>query len=221
MKIIIFYIFLILIFIPILFKIVFITRTIESFKNGNDEDKKVKKEKKKKKKKNKEVIYKMIGDNKSYTFLYGKNTVKILPSNKTNNITDMYFNYESFPDKTIANINSFDDISSSEFMIKTPKNKYKISFSSSEIPITIIINETEYMIELKKKKKDKKDKKDKGEKFDIIWYQKVVGTIDGFDITLSEKRLDDVEIIMVLYTAILIIKKMKDLDNVNYNKIFD
>ncbi len=80
-------------------------------------------------------------------------------------------------------------------MIKTPKNKYKISFSSSEIPITIIINETEYMIELKKKKKDKKDKKDKGEKFDIIWYQKVA--------------------------AILIIKKMKDLDNVNYNKIFD
>jgi hypothetical protein len=215
MKIIIFYIFLILIFIPILFKIVFITRTIESFKNGNDEDKKVKKEKKKK---NKKVIYKMIGDNKSYTFLYGKNTVEILPSNKTKNITDMYFNYKSFPDKTIANINSFDDISSSEFMIKTPKNKYKISFSSSEIPITIIINETEYMIELKKKKKDKKDK---GEKFDIIWYQKVVGTIDGFDITLNEKRLNDVEIIMVLYTAILIIKKMKDLDNVNYNKIFD
>lgn len=215
MKIIIFYIFLILIFIPILFKIVFITRTIESFKSGNDEEKK---EKKEKKKKNKEVMYKMIGDNKSYTFLYGKNTVEILPSNKTKNITDMYFNYKSFPDKTIANINSFDDISSSEFMIKTPKNKYKISFSSSEIPITIIINETEYMIELKKKKKDKKDK---GEKFDIIWYQKVVGTIDGFDITLTEKRLDDVEIIMVLYTAILIIKKMKDLDNVNYNKIFN
>lgn len=160
----------------------------------------------------------MIGDNKSYTFLYGKNTVKILPSNKTNNITDMYFNYESFPDTKIANINSFDDISSSEFMIKTLKNKYKISFSSSEIPITIIINETEYMIKLKKKKKDKKDK---GEKFDIIWNQKVAGTIDGFDIKLTKKRLNDVEIIMVLYTAILIIKKMKDLDNVNYNKIFD
>jgi len=210
MKIIIFYIFLILIFIPILFNTIFITRTIEGFKDGDIKNIK--------NKKMKEVVYKMIGDNKSYTFLYGKNTVKILPSNKTNNITDMYFNYESFPDKTIANINSFDDISSSEFMIKTPKNKYKISFSSSETPITIIVNETKYMIELKKHKKDKKDK---GEKFDIIWYQKVVGTIDGFDIKLTEKRLNDVEVIMVLYTAILIIKKMKDLDNVNYNKIFN
>ena len=55
MKIIIFYIFLILIFIPILFKIVFITRTVEEGFKGD--------------KKNKEVMYKMIGGNDSYSFL--------------------------------------------------------------------------------------------------------------------------------------------------------
>ena len=64
------------------------------------------------------------------------------------------------------------------------------------------------------------EKKDKEGKFDILWFNKVSGTIDGFDITLSEKKLDDVEVIMVLYTAILIIQKMKDLDNVDYNKMF-
>ena len=198
MKIIIFYIFLILIFIPILFKIVFITRNIESFKDGD--------------KKNKEVVYNMTGDNGSYSFIYGKNTIEILPSNKKDKITDVYFHYRSLPDKTIANGNSFDDISSQEFVLKTPTNKYKISFSSSKKPITIIVNETEYMIEL--------EKKDKEGKFDILWFNKVSGTIDGFDIRLTEKKLDDVEVLMVLYTAILIIQKMKDLDNVDYNKMF-
>ena len=198
MKIIIFYIFLILIFIPIIFNSIFITRTVEGFKG----------EKKEKKKKNKEVIYKMIGD----SFIYGKNTIEILPSNKSNKITDLYFHYRSLPDKSIANGNTFDDISSQEFIVKTPKNKYKISFSSSKKPITIILNETEYMIEL--------EKKDKEGKFDILWFNKVVGTIDGFDIKLTEKKLDDVEVVMVLYTAILIIQKMKDLDNVDYNKMF-
>ena len=196
MKIIIFYIFLILIFIPIIFNSIFITRTVEGFKG----------EKKEKKKKNKEVIYKMIGD----SFIYGKNTIEILPSNKKDKITDLY--YRSLPDKSIANGNTFDDISSQEFIVKTPKNKYKISFSSSKKPITIILNETEYMIEL--------EKKDKEGKFDILWFNKVVGTIDGFDIKLTEKKLDDVEVVMVLYTAILIIQKMKDLDNVDYNKMF-
>jgi hypothetical protein len=198
MKIIIFYIFLILIFIPIIFNSIFITRTVEGFKG----------EKKEKKKKNKEVIYKMIGD----SFIYGKNTIEILPSNKKDKITDLYFHYRSLPDKSIANGNTFDDISSQEFIVKTPKNKYKISFSSSKKPITIILNETEYMIEL--------EKKDKEGKFDILWFNKVVGTIDGFDIKLTEKKLDDVEVVMVLYTAILIIQKMKDLDNVDYNKMF-
>ena len=199
MKIIIFYIFLILIFIPILFKIVFITRTIEGFKDGDN--------------KNKEVVYNMTGDNGSYSFIYGKNTIEILPSNKKDKITDVYFHYRSLPDKTIANGNSFDDISSQEFVLKTPKNKYKISFSSSKKPITIILNETEYMIEL--------EKKDKEGKFDILWHNKIVaGTIDGFDIKLTEKKLDDVEFIIVLYTAILIIQKMKNLDNVDYNKMF-
>ena len=201
MKIIIFYIFLILIFIPIIFNSIFITRTVEGFKGE-------KKKKKEKKKKNKEVIYKMIGD----SFIYGKNTIEILPSNKKDKITDLYFHYRSLPDKSIANGNTFDDISSQEFVLKTPKNKYKISFSSSKKPITIILNETEYMIEL--------EKKDKEGKFDILWFNKVVGTIDGFDIKLTEKKLDDVEVVMVLYTAILIIQKMKDLDNVDYNKIF-
>ena len=198
MKIIIFYIFLILIFIPIIFNSIFITRTVEGF-NG---------EKKEKKKKNKEVIYKMIGD----SFIYGKNTIELLPSNKKDKITDLYFHYRSLPDKSIANGNTFDDISSQEFIVKTPKNKYKISFSSSKKPITIILNETEYMIEL--------EKKDKEGKFDILWFNKVAGTIDGFDIKLTEKKLDDVEVVMVLYTAILIIQKMKDLDNVDYNKMF-
>ena len=197
MKIIIFYIFLILIFIPILFKIVFITRNIEGFKGE---------------KKNKEVVYNMTGDNGSYSFIYGKNTIEILPSNKKDKITDVYFHYRSLPDKTIANGNSFDDISSQEFVLKTPTNKYKISFSSSKKPITIIVNETEYMIELEKKEKEGK--------FDILWFNKVSGTIDGFDIRLTEKKLDDVEVLMVLYTAILIIQKMKDLDNVDYNKMF-
>ena len=198
MKIIIFYIFLILIFIPIIFNSIFITRTVEGF-NG---------EKKEKKKKNKEVIYKMIGD----SFIYGKNTIELLPSNKKDKITDLYFHYRSLPDKSIANGNTFDDISSQEFIVKTPKNKYKISFSSSKKPITIILNETEYMIEL--------EKKDKEGKFDILWFNKVAGTINGFDIKLTEKKLDDVEVVMVLYTAILIIQKMKDLDNVDYNKMF-
>lgn len=198
MKIIIFYIFLILIFIPILFKIVFITRTVEEDFKGE--------------KKNKEVVYNMTGDNGSYSFIYGKNTIEILPSNKKDKITDVYFHYRSLPDKTIANGNSFDDISSQEFVLKTPTNKYKISFSSSKKPITIIVNETEYMIEL--------EKKDKEGKFDILWFNKVSGTIDGFDIRLTEKKLDDVEVLMVLYTAILIIQKMKDLDNVDYNKMF-
>jgi hypothetical protein len=64
------------------------------------------------------------------------------------------------------------------------------------------------------------EKKDKEGKFDILWHNTISGTIDGFDIKLREKKLDDVEVILVLYTAILIIKKMKDLDNVDYNKMF-
>lgn len=210
MKIIIFYIFLILIFIPILFKIVFITRTVEGFNDG-DGDKKEKRKKEKKKKK-KEVEYKLINDNGSYSFLYGKNTIEILPSNKSNKLTDVYFHYRSLPDKTIANSNYFEDITSQEFIVKTPKNKYKITFSSTKKPITIIVNESQYMIEL--------EKKDKEGKFDILWYNKVSGSIDGFNIKLSEKKLDDIEVVLVLYTAILIIQKMKDLDNVDYNKIF-
>jgi hypothetical protein len=197
MKIIIFYIFLILIFIPIIFNSIFITRTVESFK-GN--------------KKNKEVVYKMIGENDYYSFIYGKNNIEILPSNKKDKITDLYFHYRCLPDKTITNGISFDDISSQEFVLKTPKNKYKILLSTSKKPITIIVNETEYMIEL--------EKKDKEGSFDILWFNNVVGTIDGFDIKLTEKKLDDVEVSMVLYTAILIIQKMKALDNVDYNKMF-
>ena len=203
MKIIIFYVFLILIFIPILFNLIFITRTLEEGFKGKG---------KKKNNKNKEVMYKMTGDNGSYSFVYGKNTIEILPSNKKNKIADIYFNYRSLPDKTVANGNSFDDISSNEFVLTAPKNNYKISFSSSKKPITIIVNESQYMIELEKKGKEGK--------FDILWYNKVSGTIDGFDIKLTEKKLDDVEVLMVLYTAILITKKMKDLDNVDYNKIF-
>ena len=212
MKIIIFYIFLILIFIPIIFNTIFIKRTVEGFKG---EDKEKKKEKKKKKnKKTKEVSYKLVGDKKGYSFLYGKNTIQIFPSNKTKDIIDIYFNYTSSPDTTLANISSFDDISKSEFVIKTHKNKYNIYFSSSETPIKIIVNDTEYEILLKKEK-------NKEGKFDIIWYTDIVaGTIDGFDIKLTDDELDDVEFIIVLYTAILIIQKMKDLDNVDYNKMF-
>lgn len=209
MKIIIFYVFLILIFIPIIFNSIFITRTIEGFKGEDKEEK----NKKNKNKKTKEVMYKMNGGNDSYSFLYGKNTIEILPSNKKDKITDLYFHYRSLPDKTIANGISFDDITSQEFIVKTPKNNYKISFSSSKKPIKIIVNETEYMIELEKKEKEGK--------FDILWYTDVLaGTIDGLDIKLTEKELDDVEVIIVLYTAILIIQKMKDLDNVDYNKMF-
>ncbi len=211
MKIIIFYIFLILIFIPIIFNSIFITRTVEGFKGGNNEEKKEKK--KKKNKKTKEVMYKMIGGNDSYSFLYGKNTIEILPSNKKDKITDLYFHYRSLPDKTITTGISFDDISSQEFIVKTPKNNYKISFSSSDKPIKIIVNETDYKIELEKKEKEGK--------FNIIWYTDLVaGTIDGFDIKLTDDELDDVEFIIILYTAILIIQKMKDLDNVDYNKMF-
>lgn len=214
MKIIIFYVFLILIFIPIIFNSIFITRTVEGFNGGNNEEKKEKKEKKKKKnKKTKEVMYKMIGGNDSYSFIYGKNTIEILPSNKKDKITDLYFHYRSLPDKMITNGISFDDISSQEFIVKTPKNNYKISFSSSDKPIKIIVNETDYKIELEKKEKEGK--------FNIIWYTDLVaGTIDGFDIKLTDDELDDVEFIIVLYTAILIIQKMKDLDNVDYNKMF-
>lgn len=205
MKIIIFYIFLILIFIPILFNLIFITRTVEEGFKGKGK-------KKEKGKGNTDVSYKMIGDNGSYSFVYGKNTIEILPSNKKDKITDVYFHYRSLPDKTVVNGNSFDDISSNEFMLKSPKNNYKISFSSSKKPITIIVNESQYMIELEKKGQEGK--------YDILWYNKVSGTIDGFDIKLTEKKLDDVEVLMVLYTAILLTQKMKDLDNIDYNKIF-
>jgi len=211
MKIIIFYIFLILIFIPILFKIGFITRTIESFKNGDEKN-----IKNIKIKKNKEVSYKLVGDKKGYSFLYGKNTIQIFPSNKTKDIIDIYFNYTSRPDTTLANISSFDDISKSEFVIKTHKNKYNIYFSSSETPIKIIVNDTDHQIELKKVK-------NKEGKFDIILDTDtdiLAGTIDGFDIKLTKEKLDDAEILMVLYTAILIVQKMKDLDNIDYNKMF-
>lgn len=211
MKIIIFYIFLILIFIPIIFNSIFITRTVEGFKGENNEEKK--KKKKKKNKKTKEVMYKMIGGNDSYSFLYGKNTIEILPSNKKDKITDLYFHYRSPTDKTITTGISFDDISSQEFIVKTPKNNYKILFSSSDKPIKIIVNETDYKIELEKKEKEGK--------FNIIWYTDLVaGTIDGFDIKLTDDELNDVEFIIVLYTAILIIQKMKDLDNIDYNKMF-
>lgn len=199
MKIIIFYIFLILIFIPLLFKKIFITKTIESFKGKKDKNEK-------------EFEYELIDDNGSYTFLYGKNTIEILPSNKSNKLTDVYFHYRSLPDKSIVNSNYFEDISKHEFIIKTPKNKYTITLSSSKKPITILVNEHDYMIEL--------EKTDKEEKFNILWNNKVSGTIDGFDIKLTEKKLDDVEVVLVLYTAILIIRKMKDLDNVDYNKMF-
>jgi hypothetical protein len=199
MKIIIFYIFLILIFIPILFNLIFITRTIEEGFKG-------------KRKGKTEVSYKMVGGNGSYSFVYGKNTIEILPSNKKDKITDIYFHCRSLPDRTALNGVSFDDITSNEFVVKTQKNNYKISFSSSKKPITIIVNESQYMIELEKQKKEGK--------FNILWYNKVSGTIDEYDIKLSEKKLDDVEVIMVLYIAILIIQKMKDLDNVDYNKIF-
>jgi len=209
MKIIIFYVFLILIFIPIIFNSIFITRTVEGFKGEDKEEK----NKKNKNKKMKEVMYKMNGSNDSYSFLYGKNTIEILPSNKKDKIADLYFHYRSLPDKTITNGISFDDITSQDFIVKTPKNNYKISFSSSDRPIKIIVNETEYMIELEKQKKE-------GE-FKIFWYTDILaGTIDGFDIKLSEKELDDIEVIIVLYTAILIIQKMKDLDNTDYNKMF-
>ena len=203
MKIIIFYIFLILIFIPILFNLIFITRTVEEGFKGKGKGKG---------KGNTNVSYKMIGDNGSYSFVYGKNTIEILPSNKKDKITDVYFHYRCLQDKTVANGNSFDDISSNEFMLKSPKNNYKISFSSSKKPITIIVNESQYMIELEKKGQEGK--------YDILWYNKVSGTIDGFDIKLTEKKLDDVEVLMVLYTAILLTQKMKDLDNIDYNKIF-
>ena len=199
MKIIIFYIFLILIFIPLLFNKIFITKTIESFKGEKG-------------KKEKEFEYELIDDNGSYSFLYGKNTIEILPSNKSSKITDIYFHYRSLPDKTIANSNYFEDKSNHEFIVKTPKNKYTITFSSSKKPITILLNEHDYMIEL--------EKTDKEGKFNILWYNKVSGTIDEFDIKLTEKKLDDVEVVMVLYTSILIIQKIKDLDNVDYNKMF-
>lgn len=207
MKIIIFYIFLILIFIPLLFNKIFITKTIESFKG-----KKVKKEKVKKSKKEKKIEYELIDDNGSYSFLYGKNNIEILPSNKSSKLTDIYFHYRSLPDKTIANSNYFEDKSNYEFTVKTPINMYTITFSSSKKPITILVNEHDYMIEL--------EKTDKEGKFNILWYNNVSGTIDGFDIKLTEKKLDDVEIVLVLYTSILIIQKMKDLDKIDYNKIF-
>ena len=95
------------------------------------QDQEDKEDKKEKNKKNREVLYKMVGDNGSYSFIYGKNTIEILPSNKKDKITDIYFHYRSLPDKSIANGNSFDDISSQEFVLKCPKNKYKITFSSS------------------------------------------------------------------------------------------
>ena len=213
MKIIIFYIFLILIFIPLLFKKIFITKTIESFKGEKEKNENENEDKKEKKgKKEKEVEYKLIDDNGSYSFLYGKNTIEILPSNKSNKLTDVYFHYRSLPDKTIANSNYFEDITSQEFVVKTPKNKYKITFASSKKPITIIVNESEYMIEL--------EKTDKEGKFNILWYNKVSGEIDEFNIKLTEKKLDDVEVVLVLYTSILIIQKIKDLDNVDYNKMF-
>ena len=162
--------------------------------------------------KEKVIEYTLIDDNGSYTFLYGKNTIEILPSNKSSKLTDVYFHYRSLPNKTIANSNYFEDISNQEFVVKTPKNKYKITFSSSKKPITILVNEHDYMIELEKMENEGK--------FNILWYNNVSGTINGFDIKLTEKKLDDVEVVLVLYTSILIIQKMKDLDNVDYNKMF-
>jgi hypothetical protein len=135
-----------------------------------------------------------------------------MPSNKSNKISDIYFHYRSLPDKTIANGNKFEDKNNRVFTLKTPKNKYTITYSSSSKPISILVNEHDYVIDIEKTK-------DTG-KYNIIWYTKIVGTISDYTIKLDEPKLDNIEIIMTIYTALLIVDKMKNLDLVDYNKIF-
>lgn len=200
MKIIIFYLFLLIIVFPVLFNKIFINETVENFKG------------KKGKKGKKDIIYNLNNDNGSYNFISGNTTIEIMPSNKSNKISDIYFHYRSLPDKTIANGNQFEDKNNRMFTLKTPKNKYTITYSSSSKPISILVNEHDYVIDIEKTK-------DTG-KYNIIWYNKIVGTISDYTIKLDEPKLDNIEIIMTIYTALLIVDKMKNLDLVDYNKIF-
>jgi len=200
MKIIIFYLFLLIIVFPVLFNKIFINETVENFKG------------KKGKKGKKDIIYNLNTDNGSYNFISGNTTIEIMPSNKSNKISDIYFHYRSLPDKTIANSNQFEDKNNRMFTLKTPKNKYTITYSSSSKPISILVNEHDYVIDIEKTK-------DTG-KYNIIWYNKIVGTISDYTIKLDEPKLDNIEIIMTIYTALLIVDKMKNLDLVDYNKIF-
>lgn len=200
MKIIIFYLFLLIIVFPVLFNKIFINETVENFKG------------KKGKKGKKDIIYNLNTDNGSYNFISGNTTIEIMPSNKSNKISDIYFHYRSLPDKTIANGNQFEDKNNRMFTLKTPKNKYTITYSSSSKPISILVNEHDYVIDIEKTK-------DTG-KYNIIWYNKIVGTISDYTIKLDEPKLDNIEIIMTIYTALLIVDKMKNLDLVDYNKIF-
>jgi len=203
MKIIIFYLFLLIMIFPIIFSKIFINETVENFKG---------KKSKKGKKGKKDIIYNLNNDNGSYNFISGNTTIEIMPSNKSNKISDIYFHYRSLPDKTIANGNQFEDKNNRVFTLNTPKNKYTITYSSSSKPISILVNEHDYVIDIEKTK-------DTG-KYNIIWYTKIVGTISDYTIKLDEPKLDNIEIIMTIYTALLIVDKMKNLDLVDYNKIF-
>ena len=201
MKIIIFYLFLLIMIFPIIFNKIFINETVENFKG------------KKGKKGKKDIIYNLNNDNGSYNFISGNTTIEIMPSNKSTKINDIYFHYRSLPDKTIANSNQFEDKNNRVFTLKTPKNKYTITYSSSSKPISILVNEHDYTIDIEKTK-------DTG-KYNILWYTKIAGTISDYMIKLDEPKLDNIEIIMTIYTALLIVEKMKNLDLVDYNKIFE
>ena len=201
MKIIIFYLFLLIMIFPIIFSKIFINETVENFKGKKD------------KKGKKDIIYNLNNDNGSYNFISGNTTIEIMPSNKSTKINDIYFHYRSLPDKTIANSNQFEDKNNRVFTLKTPKNKYTITYSSSSKPISILVNEHDYTIDIEKTK-------DTG-KYNILWYTKIAGTISDYMIKLDEPKLDNIEIIMTIYTALLIVEKMKNLDLVDYNKIFE
>ena len=123
------------------------------------------------------------------------------PFDKFNFNSDSIF--EGLPESDISLLN--------KNMVTHTYKKGEILFREGSYPTGI------YFI---KKGKVKKYKTDKEGKFNILWYNKVSGEIDEFNIKLTEKKLDDVEVVLVLYTSILIIQKIKDLDNVDYNKMF-
>lgn len=153
---------------------------------------------------------------KNNAFKFDNSTVTINPAEDLKpNLSNLDFSFSSEPEIHTIDFLKFKKNSDLVYNLTSPENNMTINISFHSSPISIVVNNYEYTIELKD-----------SEKFpgvqNIFIYQKLCGSIKDGKIlkSIRPEIYEHPDIICAIYVSFMILQKIKQIKNIDYDEYF-